>query len=203
MNSIRPFAFGDIFFIPAKKSLQVPDLVLPPIKPIVDGYYQKEVEGVKAFYLDYVRLLEGQKLDFGERLYISRRKAARKKVENEDEIEPIIKKYGFEIVSNEEFSFLDQISYFSKAKYLISIHGSGLTNILFMKPGSSVLEFHKKKTNSKDWHSHAFWYLADCLGFDYYYQLCVPTDTEHDYFTANFIVDPVKLEENIVAMLSK
>jgi len=197
MGSLEPFKFENIFFIPAGKSLMVQNLCIPSIKAKVDSYDYGMMAQVKRFYLDYLLAEKNNDLDFGERIYISRKKASRKKVENEEQIEPILLKYNFKILNNEDYTFWEQVAIYSKAKYLVSIHGSGLTNMLFMKEGSSILEFHKQKTNDQDWHSKAFWYQAEALGYKYYQQLCEPTDINDDYFNANFIVDPLLLEKNL------
>jgi len=202
MGSLEPFKFKDIFFIPGRKSLMVKNLCMPQIKAKVDSYNYKMMAQIKQFYLDYLSTAKDIDLDFGERIYISRKKAKRKRVENEDEIEHILLKYNFKILNNENYIFWEQVAIYSRAKYLVSIHGSGLTNMLFMKEGSSVLEFHKRKTNDKDWHSKAFWYQAEALGYKYYQQVCEPTDLNDDYFNANFIVDPLLFEKNLALMFS-
>jgi len=202
MGSLEPFKFKDIFFIPGRKSLMVKNLCMPQIKAKVDSYNYKMMAQIKQFYLDYLSTAKDIDLDFGERIYISRKKAKRKRVENEDEIEHILLKYNFKILNNEDYIFWEQVAIYSRAKYLVSIHGSGLTNMLFMKEGSSVLEFHKRKTNDKDWHSKAFWYQAEVLGYKYYQQVCEPTDLNDDYFNANFIVDPLLFEKNLALMFS-
>jgi len=203
MNSLLPFKFKDIYFIPENKCVSVPNLVLPQIKPLCDQYHRAEVFGIREVYFNFIDDRKDVDMDLGERIYVSRKKAGRRKIVNESEIESILIKHGFAIVNNEEYSFLQQVSYFSKAKYLISIHGSGLTNMLFMRSGSSVLEFHKKKTNPEDKYNAVFWHLADCLGFGYYHQICDPTDEGDNNFNANFIVDPERLDANISLMLSE
>jgi len=201
-GSLEAFGCKNIFYIPAFSSLLVKNLCMPQIKPIVDSYDGTIVKQIKKFYLHHVLMEKQIHMDLGEKIYISRKKASRRKIDNEDELEPILSKYGFIIVQNEDYTFLQQVAIFSKAKYLISIHGSGLTNMIFMKENACILEFHKKKTNEKDWHSLAFWYLADCLDYRYYHQLCNPTDLQADYFRADMIVDLLKFEENIKQMLA-
>ncbi|MBB6112884.1 Protein of unknown function [Mucilaginibacter lappiensis] len=202
MGTLEPFRFENIYYIPAYHSLMVRNLCLPQIKAKVDSYDYKMMAEVRQFYLDYVNRVKKLNIDKGERIYISRKKAQRKKVMNEDEIEPILLKHNFTLLNNEDYSFLEQIAIYANAKYLVSIHGSGLTNMLFMKTGSKLLEFHKEQTNEKDWHSKAFWYMAEALGFDYYQQICIPTDPEDDYFNANFIVDPELLDRNLALLFA-
>ncbi len=203
MAPLEPFGFKQILFIPAGKCLLVKNLCIPQIKQKVDSYDYKMLQDVRHFLLDYASKQKNTALDLGERIYISRKKAQRKKVDNEEEIEPILLKYGFTLVNNEDYTFWEQVVIYSKAKYLVSIHGSGLTNMLFMQDGTSILEFHKIKTNDKDWHSKAFWYLAEALDYKYYQQLCQPTDVNADYFNANFIVDTATLEKNLAMMFEQ
>jgi len=200
MGSIEPFCFKNIFFIPKGKSLLIKNLCVPQLKPRVDSYNYKMIDQVKNFYLKYVSEVKKIFIDLGERIYLSRKKANRKKIYNEKEIEPLLTRYNFKIINNEDYSFIEQVAIYSNAKFLISMHGSGLTNMLFMTNGSSILEFHKRKTNDKDWHSKAFWYLAEALGHNYYQQLCEPTNIDDDYFKADFIVDVCLLEKNLALM---
>lgn len=200
MGSLVPFDFKNIFFIPPGKSLMVKTLCLPQIKSRVDSYHYKMMKEVKAFYLEHSLKVFTTPLNMGERIYISRKKANRKKVVNEEEIEKVLLRYNFTILNNEDFTFLEQVSIYSNAKYLVSIHGSGLTNMLFMKEGASIFEFHKRCTNGKDWHSKAFWYMAEALGYNYYQQICEPTEIAADYFNANIIVDSMIFEKNLARM---
>jgi capsular polysaccharide biosynthesis protein len=200
-GSLEPFNFERIFYIPMDKSLMIRNLCMPQIKAKVDSYDYKMVNDVREFYLNYVSNVKKIIIDYGDKIYISRKKAQRKKVENEAALERILLKHNFKVIDNEDFTFLEQVAVYSNAKYLISIHGSGLTNMLFMKGGSSILELHKSQTNDKDWHSKAFWYMAEALGFNYYQQICEPTDINDDYFNANFIVDEQIFERNIALMI--
>jgi capsular polysaccharide biosynthesis protein len=201
MGSLEPFGFKDIFFIPSAKSLLVKNLCMPEIKPLVDSYHYEMIAEVRKFYLDYLKSKGNPKHHLGDKIYLSREKAQRKKVDNEAEVIAVVKKHGFAVLNNEDYTFWEQVSIYSEAKYLISIHGSGLTNMLFMQDGAKILEFHKKKTNDKDWHSFAFWYFAASIRHDYYHQICEPTDINDNYFNANFVVDVKLLEKNIQTML--
>ncbi len=201
-SSLKPFHFKDIYYIPFNKSLMVRNLCLPQIKPIADSYYANDLRSIREFYLEYSKGLDRKTFDVVEKIYISRKKASKRKVENEGDVELLLEKYGFKCIQNEDYNFFDQIALFSNAKYLVSIHGAGLTNMLFMARNSVVLELHKKKTNPGDWHSFAFWYMADALGFRYHQQVCDPTDPEAHFFNADFKVDMDLLEENVKFMLA-
>jgi capsular polysaccharide biosynthesis protein len=136
-----------------------------------------------------------------ERLYISRRLAGRRRVIDEEKLIAILEKYGFVIFYPEEHSFLEQVAIFSRVIYLVGMHGSGLTNMLFMPKGASVLEFHKDHTNELDHPSPLFWYMAEALEINYYHQSCL-THGNDDYFTGDYLVDAELFERNIWLMLS-
>lgn len=51
--------------------------------------------------------------------------------------------FGFETVYAEDLSFDEQRNLFFETKILVTPHGAGLTNVLFMQPGTKVLELKK------------------------------------------------------------
>jgi len=68
------------------------------------------------------------------------RKSSSRKLLNEDELYEKIKKYGFQRFYFEELSNLAQIEISFNSKIMIGYHGSGLTNLIFMKPNSYVVD---------------------------------------------------------------
>jgi capsular polysaccharide biosynthesis protein len=201
-GSLEPFNLENILYIPNEKSLLVRNLVLPQLKPICDAYNSHHIRQVRNFYRDYVLNKKGFRVEKGERLYISRKLAARRKVINEDEILSILYKYDFSIFYPEKHSFLEQVAIFSNIEYLVGEHGSALTNMLFMDKNASVLEIHKNKTNELNHPSFLFWYMAESLEVNYYHQSC-ETSGKVDYFDGDYIIEPKLFERNIVTMISK
>ena len=102
------------------------------------------------------------------KVYISRSKASRRKIVNENEVLPLLSGMGFKTVFCEDLSFLEQVKLFSKVKYLVSNHGAGLSNMLFMSPKASVFELRK----SDDDHSNCYFSLASSLNLRYFYLKC-------------------------------
>ncbi|MEI9919274.1 MAG: glycosyltransferase family 61 protein [Bacteroidota bacterium] len=197
-QSLAAFRFKEVFYIPEGNHLLVRKLCVPEVKRFADSYYPGELHDIRRHYLERRSAVTGNHSD---KLYISRKKATKRRVVNEDEVEKMLRKYGFDCINNEDFDFHGQVSLFSTAKYVISIHGAGLTNMLFMKENSQVLELHKKRTNDYDWHSFAFWYMSNALGFKYHQQVCEPEDPRSSFFDANFVVDVKLLEHNVRFML--
>ena len=72
-------------------------------------------------------------------------------------------KYGFSIIRLENYSIDEQINIFMNAKFIIGVHGAGLTNIIFSKPGTNVIEIIPKS-----YFIDCFLVAASRLGLNYH-----------------------------------
>jgi len=79
------------------------------------------------------------------RLYISRRKAANRRIVNEGEITPLLKEHGFQTVLCEDLSLAEQIGLFVNTTATIGGHGAGLTNLMYCMPDSFVGEIRLER----------------------------------------------------------
>jgi capsular polysaccharide biosynthesis protein len=131
------------------------------------------------------------------KIYISRSKASRRKIINEEQILPLLSRMGFKTIYCEDLSFQEQVNLFSKVKYLVSNHGAGLSNMLFMSPGASVLELRKINDN----HNNCYFSLASSLDLKYYYLQCLPLDEQEESHTANIKVPVKEFEDEIIKMI--
>jgi capsular polysaccharide biosynthesis protein len=100
------------------------------------------------------------------RLYITRSCAQKRRLINEDEITPLLKQYGFDIVAAEKLSFKEQLELFTQAEAVVAPHGGGLGNLLFAPEKCKVLELLDKYFVSDYYYN-----LSVILGLDYYYLL--------------------------------
>ncbi|MEM7425234.1 MAG: glycosyltransferase family 61 protein [Pseudomonadota bacterium] len=75
-----------------------------------------------------------------ERIYISRKKRALRTFENEDEVEELLQEYRFQTVFLEDISVRDQIRLMQSSSFVLAPHGAGLTNIVFCRPKTRVIE---------------------------------------------------------------
>lgn len=66
------------------------------------------------------------------RIYITRKNENTRKIVNEDKLIPLLNAYGFEYVEAEKLSLNAQIKLFSEAEWIMSPHGAGLSNVLWM-----------------------------------------------------------------------
>ena len=105
------------------------------------------------------------------RIYISRAKAARRKLLNEDQVWAVLEKLGFEKVFMEDLDFQDQVAMMQQAAIVVAPHGAAITNILFCRPGTHVVEIADLSFPNPNFYAlasamgHRYWILnADSVG---------------------------------------
>ncbi len=125
------------------------------------------------------------------KVYVSRKKARARKIVNEHEVQEVLDGHGFEIHYFEDYSLAAQIELMGETRTLVGLHGAGLTNMLFMAPGGSVLEIR----NPGDTHNNCYFTLASDLGHRYFYQL--GTGGGGDTANVELAVDPEELAGNL------
>lgn len=67
---------------------------------------------------------------------------------NEIEVKKLLKANGFKIIVLSNFSVKKQISIFNNAKVIIGLHGAGLTNIIFCKRNTKVIELQSNTSGN-------------------------------------------------------
>jgi hypothetical protein len=139
---------------------------------------------------------------FGKRIFISRGKAGYRKIVNEEELIPVLKKYEFDILYFEELSLSEQISVCENAEVLMGLHGAGLTNLVFLPSGSKVIEIRPSNT----YHMYnCFFTLSHHFDCEYNFVLCnyapstLPTEKRIDDHSV--IVDPKQVDEKLKLIL--
>lgn len=95
------------------------------------------------------------------KIFISRKNSLRYSI-IEKKIIPILISNGFEIVCCENLSFQMQIEIFSQCNYLISWHGAGLANLVWMQLNTNVIEI-----NSDLHKNNVFQLVADNMSINF------------------------------------
>jgi capsular polysaccharide biosynthesis protein len=120
------------------------------------------------------------------RLFISRAKAARRRLLNEDELMAALTPLGFERMFLEEHSFIDNVRMLHDAEAVVSPHGANTAIFIFCKRGTPVIELFSPK------------YVAAChysamsqVGLNYGYVLGKGDIKERGHYSSEDItVDP-------------
>jgi len=80
-----------------------------------------------------------------DKIFISRRTTnshSMLQITNDDLIEQLFKSKGFHIIIPDPKQFIDNVSYYRGAKVMAGIEGTGLHNVLFMKPGTQLIHIN-------------------------------------------------------------
>lgn len=97
------------------------------------------------------------------KIYISRRKASRRRLLNEDAVLEKLLPLGFEVLVCEEMAPAEQVKAFSQAHTIVAPHGAGLTNLIFAPEGCRIFEIN---LNDKINRGH-YWFLSRLLGHSF------------------------------------
>jgi len=170
--------------------------LLMPTHTAPSGHFREEMlRGVRAVLLSAFG--SEQKRERTERVYLTRRAAEKRRIVNEEEIIPILVDRGFEIVCAEDLTFAQQVGLASQTRCLVSNHGAGLANMLFMREGGGVLELRHRT----DYVNNCYFVMSSALDLNYFYQLCEPQQTNADPHAADLIVDPKELDKSLTLLL--
>ncbi|MDO6391119.1 glycosyltransferase family 61 protein [Pontibacter sp. BT731] len=163
---LKDYPHAEVVFIDKREKWQVGKFVLPSfIANAQSGYLPRDV----ADWLRH-KVWQGYGVQQGSRrrrLYISRANAKTRRVLNEQDLLPLITRYGFEVVRAEELTYQQQVQLFFEAETVIAPHGAGLTNLLFSEH-CQVLEFHPANLIK----TH---YFLLCKALDFRYSAMVGT----------------------------
>jgi len=136
------------------------------------------------------------------RMYISRQNATLRNILNEEELFPILKKYHFEVVKMENYSWQEQVLMMKDVEYLVGPHGAGLTNMLFSTNKLSILELLPQRRNKTI--NNCYYSLSSSLDYNYYYQFAerqILSSKLDDGGDSNFFINIDAFESNIRMML--
>jgi hypothetical protein len=193
--SLKPFTLGGVEYIAPGEALFCRELIVPT-QTAPSGHYNERLirrvgELMSEFYASEQREISH------DRVFISRSQAPKRRIRNEDEVSEVLRDYNFRIVHTESLSFAEQVRLAAGARYLVSNHGAGLTNMLFMNPDSNVLELRHLSDNI----NNCYFTMASALNLNYFYQSCEPANRGEDPHTADLWVDPGALRANLKLML--
>jgi capsular polysaccharide biosynthesis protein len=193
VDSIAALGIDSIFYS-YKETIQLNTLVAPShLQPAqCDPDQIKKVRDCFRNYDNAITSTGNKK-----RIYISRTIAQRRFIRNENELEKLLASFGFETIHMEKLSFSQQRKLMAETEVLISNHGAGLTNMIFLPENSTVIEL---KANADDI-NNCFFNLARALDHRYFYTIN-PSDNKMIQ-RANITVDLEKLQYFLTELFGK
>lgn len=112
------------------------------------------------------------------RIYISRQDSTSRHVKNEAEVMGVLGKYGFKKVILSDFTFAEQVGLFEHAEAVVAPHGAGLTNIVFSRKGTKVIELFARE-------------YTPVL----YADLSEKVELDYSYVTSNAVTEGISLRQ--------
>ena len=145
----------------------------------------------------YNRLVTPSSMPSDRRIYISRARCGTRRVLNEDELMMALEPHGFTRVFPEDLSFTAQIQLFNEASIVIAPHGAALTNLVFCREGTRVVELF-----SPHYVNVCYWALANHrrLAYGYLTGRATLGRARREVVHENILMDVSKIVPLLAAM---
>jgi len=166
--------------VPNHYHLKVPHLIMPEVKPWTPMFIPEQTKQVRSLLLNLANSIPATAK---KKVYISRKKAARKKFQDEVGAEAYFSEKGFESVYMEELSFKEQIALARDAEEMIAITGAGTINAMFMKPNSLLLDLTNTAYLKKKQYKFHYFKMCNILKINYAVLFC---EAENDPSLAHY-----------------
>jgi hypothetical protein len=152
-RAIIPLRTNTLYKVNELYCIACPNIVIPNSKKgsqnesINDkfAYDARTLDDIKTKVLAKATLNDSGQLP--KRIYLSRRNCNKRRL-NEDELRPILEKYGFEFVYTEDMDIITQARLFNQAEHIVGASGAAFTNLVFCSKGCRVLVFLSQHRNS-------------------------------------------------------
>lgn len=107
------------------------------------------------------------------RYFISRSKAARRRILNEDEVMRQLSPLGYEALCLEDYSIRETAELLAQASHVIAPHGAGMANLVFSRSGTKVIELFNAHL------SREYWIICGQKGHEYHAFECLAPDADY------------------------
>lgn len=132
------------------------------------------------------------------KIYISRKKAPKRKIVNEIDLEALLHSEGFSTIIMEDLNFEQQVQLIQSASILIACHGAGLANCIFMKPNTVVIDLVPGNLPE-----FCFWNLAHARQLHYAHVHCKTVGVEKNPAFNDIEVDMLQIKSLLSIVKSK
>lgn len=127
------------------------------------------------------------------KIFLNRKSTFQRTIKNMDELLPILREHGFEIIYAEDLSYSEQVRLFSEVRFFVGIHGAGLTNLLH----ADIPSLHVLEIFTETFIHASFYRFLRILGIRYYDAI---SGTKLDV-NWNYEVDAVAFGEKVKRMM--
>lgn len=160
-------------WIPIDHQIFVKKLVLPETREWTSSFHPEIIKSTKN---ELIKLLNAKSdQEFPKKIYLTRAKRGNRCAANEGQVMEVLSRYGYKSITFEGLTIWEQIEMMSQATHFVSIHGAGLSNLMFMNKNTAVLEIINKTYASLEY-TFPFWKLANCLDLNYFMLLSEPEE---------------------------
>lgn len=174
VESLNAIGITEIAFFPDEKNLDVEN---PILSKCPRKFATTAPEILRNLVEEIKRNLHTQVCSAPSRIVcVSRRKARGRRLLNEAALLDRLRGREVIDVCLEDLSFRDQVELMSQTKVLIGMHGAGLTNLMFMPAGGTVIEILPRRNGIFDYnqmrnsfrHDACFLRLAAAFDIQHY-----------------------------------
>ena len=205
-DSAALLGFADLLSLAPGETLREADLLIP--EHVTPPGYQRPtlLRQLRAALLKAV--YQGVALPPAHRkVYVSRRQQRVRRLLNETDIADVLARHGYETVEFEGLSLAGQVQLIAETRAFVSVHGAGLTNMLFLPAGAQVAELLNadKLVQRRDEHFENLIYfrMAAALELPYYCLPCANVDHDPPTNEAHLRVDADALDQLLHQMAAE
>lgn len=141
------------------------------------------------------------------KVYVSRRRQQVRQLLNEADIASVLTRHGYETVEFEGLSLVEQVRLMAETITFVTVHGAGMTNMLFLSPGAQVAELLNADKLTRQLPEHfenlIYFRMAAALGLAYYCLPCANVDHDPPTNNAHLCVDAVALDQLLRQMAAE
>jgi len=173
----------EIELIPKDTHCFIENFVLPETREYTSYFDPVTINKIRNKLISHA-LNKSSASTFPSKIYLSRKERGVRSLINEEEVEQTLINAGFTVLSFDNLSVWDQITYMQHCTWFVSNHGAGFSNCMFMNPNSKVLEFLEYDFAHYG-NPFPHWRLATLTGLKYYYLLGKSSETTFIPFVKN------------------
>ncbi|MCQ8239532.1 glycosyltransferase family 61 protein [Rhizosaccharibacter radicis] len=155
---------------------------------LVDFLYTHSVHPATLDLFDRIGASCDDTSDFAEKVQIERTTSGKREITNKDMLDTHLAEAGFQKTVQGALPLRKQIAVWRSGRQFCSVLGSDLTNIVFGRPGSSILAI-----TPSVFHDNFFFDLAEARGMIWNELFCGEISVERSGPSSDFIVDELAL----------